>query len=105
LQEVTYHVKFVAEYTDGMGYTTYVFERYEYPTEDDRFVMCVRFPNWDQPMFSLGDEGYLNVRFVEAGIDKWFDGKDFNTYKYTNVIFMKFIRKKESFVTDQIIID
>jgi hypothetical protein len=56
-------------------------------------------------MFSLGDEGYLNVRFVEAGIDKWFDGKDFNTYKYTNVIFMKFIRKKESFVTDQIIID
>ena len=29
-KEITLHVKFVAECTDGMGYTNYVFEDLEY---------------------------------------------------------------------------
>jgi hypothetical protein len=56
--------------------------------------MCVLFPNWEQASFEYEDIGYVTVKYVREGIDKWFDGKDFNTYKYTNIIFMKFINEK-----------
>ena len=57
---------------------------------DYRFIMCVRFPNWNQCAFNYGDEGFVTVRYVFEGTDKWFDGKDFVPYKDTNIIFMKF---------------
>ena len=104
MTEVTYHAKFVAESIDIMDYTTYVFENLEPTSWDNHYIMCVRFPNWNQPPFVLGDIGYLNVRSVEAGKDKWFDGKDFNSYRYTNMIFMKFILEKP-LVEKEIVLD
>ena len=91
MTEVTYHVKFLAESMDCMNYHTYVFENLEYTNCENHYIMCVRFPNWNQSIFNIGDIGFLNVRFVEAGVDKWFDGTGFNSYRYTNVIFMKFV--------------
>lgn len=93
-QEVTYHVKFIAECYDSAGYSNYVFENLEYTDIDYKYIMCVRFPNWDQEYFKIGDVGYLNVRYVQGGIDKWFDGTSFNFYKYTNIIFLKFIQEQ-----------
>ena len=101
--EVTYKAKFLAESRDIMGYTSYVFENLEYSNVDDHYIMCVRFPNWSQASFMIGDVGYLNVRYVEEGKDKWFDGKDFNFYRYTNVIFMKFILEKPLIETEIIL--
>lgn len=103
MTEVTYKVKFLAESRDIMGYTSYVFENLEYSNVDDHYIMCVRFPNWSQASFMIGDVGYLNVRYVEEGKDKWFDGKDFNFYRYTNVIFMKFILEKPLIETEIIL--
>ena len=40
----------------------------------------------------LGEEGYLQIRYISAGKDKWFDGKDFIPYKYTNIQFLKFVK-------------
>lgn len=103
MTEVTYKAKFLAESRDIMGYTSYVFENLEYSNVDNHYIMCVRFPNWNQASFIIGDVGYLNVRYVEEGKDKWFDGKDFNFYRYTNVIFMKFILEKPLIETEIIL--
>lgn len=77
-----------------MGYINYVFEHLEYTNIDYKYIMCVRFPNWNQGSMSLGDVGYVSLRFVEGGVDKWYDGSDFIPYKDTNIIFLKFIREK-----------
>ena len=103
-QEVTYHVKFLAESYDSAGYFTYVFENLEYTDIDYKYIMCVRFPNWEQEYFKIGDSGYLSVRYVTGGIDKWFDGTSFNYYKYTNIIFLKFVKTSEPVMLDDIIV-
>ena len=103
MTETTIYARFVAESVDFMGYTSYVFENLESTCWDNKYIMCVRFPNWNQASFSIGDTGYLNVRYVEEGVDKWFDGENFNFYRYTNVIFMKFILAKS--ITTEVILD
>ena len=102
--ETTIHAKFIAESIDFMGYTSYVFENLESTNWDNKYIMCVRFPNWNQAFFSIGDIGYLNVRYVEQGVDKWFDGKDFIPYNYDNVIFYVF-KHEQPVVTEEIILD
>lgn len=105
MEQVTIHAKLVAEHFDGMGYTNYVFEDLEAKEPDFKYVMCVRFPNWEQNPINLEDIGYLNIRYVKGGVDKWFDGKDLIPYKYTNVIFLKFIEEKPKVDLDEIIIN
>lgn len=103
-QTVTYHVKFLASCVDGLGYINYVFENLEFQDYDYQYLMCVRFPNWDQATFNIGDVGYVTVKYVREGIDKWYDGNEFVTYKYTNIIFLKFIPEKEK-ITTKLILD
>ena len=104
-QEITYHAKLVAKVTDGLDYTTYVFENLEYTDEDYKYFMCVRFPNWNQGRINLEDIGYVTVKYVKGGIDKWYDGHDFVAYKYTNIIFLSFIQEKKKVTIDSIKID
>lgn len=104
-QEATYYVKLKEEDCDPMGYITYVFECLDYTDLDKKYIMCVRFPNWNQSPINKEDIGYLSVRYVRAGIDKWYDGKDLIAYKYTNIIFLKFISEKEKISNDNIVVD
>ncbi len=105
MQDLTIKSKLVAYNQDGLGYITYVFENINYKDEFDRYIMCVRFPNWEHKSVELNKVGFLNIRYVEEGVDKWFDGINFNTYKYTNIIFMKFIEMKEIPDTKNILLD
>lgn len=86
--------KLVASVTSFGGYTTYVFEKYEYSDAYDHYIMCTRFPNWDQAKIDLGDSGFLSYREVTAGEDKWYDHTiDKNIpYRYTGVHFLKFVK-------------
>ena len=93
-QEITYHVKLIADQVDSMGYINYVFENLESTNLDDHYIMCVRFPNWDQAFININDTGYVRFRYVQEGIDKWYNGTDFVPYKYTNIIFLKFVHEK-----------
>lgn len=104
-QEITYHAKLVAKIADGLGYTNYVFEDLEYQDYDYKYFMCVRFPNWNQGSIDLEDIGYVTVKYVREGIDQWYDGNELVTYKYTNIIFLKFVPEKEKSVIDTIRID
>lgn len=87
-------VELVAQADDLMGYTTYVFKCLEdYMIEQSPYIMCTRFPNWEHRPIQLGEIGYLNCIEIRAGVDKWFNGKEFIFYNYDNVQFIKFIRK------------
>ena len=97
--------KLVALDIDCLGYTNYVFENLNNTSIDDQFVMCVRFPNWNQATFKLDDEGYVTVRYVREGIDEWPDGKEFIAYKHTNLVFLKFIPIKPKVDISEIILD
>lgn len=104
-QTVTYHVKLLAEHYDILGYTNYVFEDLEYKDYDYKYIMCVKFPNWNQSKIYLNDEGFVTVRYIREGVDKWFDGNNFISYKYTNIMFLKFIPLKPEINPSEIILD
>lgn len=90
-KEVTFKGKLVASKTDWMGYITYVFENLEPLEQGSKYIMCTQFPNWNQAHIDKGDEGFITVRYVHAGIDTWFDGSQYVPYRNTDVHFLKFI--------------
>lgn len=104
-KEVTFHVKLVAKCEDGMGYINYVFEDLEYINLHYKYLMCVRFPNWNHGSIDIGDVGYVTLKYVEEGTDKWYNGTDFTVYKETNIIFLKFIHEKPLVDDMQILLD
>jgi hypothetical protein len=96
MEERTLHVKLVAQSIDIGNYTTYVFENLEYKHYEDQYIMCVKFPNWNQSEIHIGNVGYLTVRHVKEGVSQWYDGEKMNVYKYTNIIFMKFVNEPQN---------
>ena len=78
-----------------MGYTTYVFQNLESTDILNKYIMCVRYPNWMHGSINIGDRGYLHYVYVEAGKDKWFNGTDYTAYRYTDCQFQKFIPEKQ----------
>lgn len=105
IQEVTYHAKLVAKYSDGLGYVNYVFEDLEFQDYDYKYFMCVRFPNWEGSTLEIDSVGYVTVKYVREGIDQWYDGSDFVKYKYTNIIFLKFIPEQEKVIINNFKVD
>lgn len=104
-QIITIYAKLVAKQSDGFGYTNYVFEDLEYQNYDFKYIMCVQFPNWNQSIVNLNDVGFVTVRYVREGIDKWYDGEKFNVFNYTNCVFLKFIPEKEQININEISLD
>lgn len=90
-KEVTFRGRLMAQKTDWAGYTTYVFENLESQSSDTKYIMCTQFPNWDQSYIGQGDIGFVTARYVQAGIDTWFDGSGYTPYKNTDVHFLKFV--------------
>ena len=104
MEELTLHVKLVAKAVDIGGYINYVFENLKFKSFEDQFVMCVQFHNWNQSTIEIGDTGYVSLRYVKEGVSQWFDGTSMQVYKYTNIIFLKFIpevqQANETFIVD-----
>ena len=93
--EITLHAKLLLKHEEELGYKTYVFEDLEYKVSDYKYITCTEFPNWCHSPIKVGDEGFLHVKYISAGIDKWFDGKEFVPYKQSNIQFLKFLKCKE----------
>ena len=100
----TYHVKLNAKDSDVGDYTTYVFENLDSSDYNNKYLMCVQFPNWNQGTINIEDIGYVNVRFVKEGISQWYDGEKMNVYRYTNLVFLKFI-KEPTKVNNEFVVD
>ena len=91
---MTVLAKLLASEEDALGYITYVFECLDEDViKETRYIMCTRYPNWDHRKIEIGEVGFLNFFEVRAGVDKWFDGTKFVPYRYSNVQFMKFIKR------------
>lgn len=104
MEEITIHVVLKAKNVDIGGYITYVFENLNQTDYNSKYLMCVQFPNWNQTEINIGDIGYVNVRYVKEGISQWYDGEKMQVYKYTNVVFLKFIKEPEK-VDKEFLID
>jgi hypothetical protein len=104
VEEITLRVQLKVKAIDIGGYITYVFENLEQTNIENKYIMCVQFPNWNQSVISIGDIGYVNVRYVKEGVSQWYDGEKMNVYKYTNVVFLKFVKEPEK-VDKEFLID
>jgi hypothetical protein len=93
-KDLIFKGKLVAKSTDLFGYTSLVFENLSTKDSDLQYIFSTMFPRWNQSYMEVGDIGFVNVKYVEAGIDSWFDGTDFVKYKYSGVHFIKFIKEK-----------
>lgn len=93
--EFTLHAKLLIIREELLGYTTLIFEDLEYKDPDFKYITCTMFPNWDQEIMNIGDIGFLRIKYITAGKDTWFDGKNFIPYKYTNIQFLKFIKMRK----------
>ena len=85
--------KLVAFNIDILDYTTYVFENVERKYGESKYLMCVKFPNWNCKELDIGDLGYLHYKRIIAGRDKWFDGTNMVPYLYDNIQFLAFVDK------------
>lgn len=91
---VTVLAQLVAKEDCGLGYETYVFKCLDKDVEVlTRYIMCIRYPNWNHRELELDEIGYLNFLEVRAGIDKWFDGTEMIPYRYNAIQFLKFVEK------------
>lgn len=96
VNELTLHAKLKVICPEELGYKTLIFEDLEYTDRDFKYITCTLFPNWTYTSMKIGDEGYLQVKYISAGKDSWFDGKEFIPYKYTNIQFLKFIKLNDN---------
>ena len=101
---VTYHVEVIGSYNQGYGYIWHVFKNLEPLDPDIQYIACVEFPNWIKDTFNPGDKGYLTVKYIEQGVDKWFDRKDLIPYNCDNIIFLVF-KHEQPTVTEEIVLD
>lgn len=77
---------------DYMQYMTYVFEVLdEEYRSDNKYIMCVRCPNWDCDTLNIGDIGYVHFEVHKAGKDEWWDGNKMVKYNYDFTQFIKFV--------------
>lgn len=100
---VTIYCKLVAKEHDLNGYTTYVFQNLEDAPFGHKYCMCTRWPNWEHRNIEINESGYLTYKEVIAGQDTWWDGSKFIPYNYTNIIFIKFVKKIDNYEKDIII--
>ena len=101
---VTYHVEVIGSYNQGFGYVWHIFKNLEPINPDTMYIACIEFPNWTKDSFITGDKGYLTVKYVEQGVDKWFDGKNLIPYNYDNIIFLVF-KHEQHMITEEIMLD
>lgn len=91
------HGKLLTYNEDPGGYVIYVFLNLDYTKECNKYLMCTKYPNWETAPIKIGDVGYLNVKEVEAGKDKWYNQEtgSFIPYKYNGIQFLDFILEKK----------
>lgn len=97
----TSKVKLVAQQTDSLDYTNYVFEilgEDEIETLGYKYIMCTRWPNWDHRDLVNGEIGYVNYTIILAGEDSWFNGNGYTPYKFSTYQFNKFIPEQKQII-------
>jgi hypothetical protein len=102
---LTIKAKLVEYAEDFNGYTTYIFENLENTCWDNKYFMCIRYPNWDHEAISIESPGYLTITLIEAGT-KYYEPRtgDIKVYTFTHYRFDKFILIQDRLVDDKIVV-
>ncbi len=81
-------------------YTVYIFEDVNRSYRDEyKYITCTKPPNWIyHEQLEVGDIGFLHIKYVESGVDTWYDSKldKSNKYKYTGCYFLNFFKEKQT---------
>lgn len=78
-------------------YTTMVFQNLDEPNNSIlRYVTVTKLPNWIGSIPDIGDTGFLECEYVNAG-DEYYQRNTGSkeVYKYTQCYFLNFIKDKE----------
>lgn len=81
---------------DVGGYITYIFENLDSDCWDNKYVMCVRYPNWESNYPEVNDIGFLQCTYIIAGesyYNRLTDKED--VYQFTHIRFDKFLSLKD----------
>lgn len=91
----TFKVELVA--VSDEQYKLYVFKNLD-ETDNSflRYITTVKCPNWEGTSPEIGDMGYIQCEYVEAG-DNYFNRttKETSQYNYSNCYFISFVRDVE----------
>lgn len=93
--KATIHAKLVAK-QDNI-YPLLVFQNLEEPENSMmRYVTVTKLPNWNGICPEIGDSGFLECEYVDAG-DEYYQRNTGTreAYKYTSCYFLTFIKEKE----------
>lgn len=91
----TFRGKLLAEQDDF--YKNYVFQNLDEKTDSMlRYITVTRLPNWNGEEPKIGDTGFIECEYVEAG-DEYFQRNTGSReqYRYTSCYFLNFIKDKE----------
>lgn len=102
----TLYCEVIEKEEDLMGYQVLVFKNLNKASFGHEYCMVTVFPNWESRVPEIGEIGYLTYEEVFAGIDTYYDKTIDNIVKYNfnNLIFKRFIVKKEDNLQKDIII-
>lgn len=84
-------------------YTLYVFKNLdEKESSLFRYFTVTQPPNWDIPSLSIGDTGYVECDYVNAG-DSYYQVStgEMQTYNYTVCYLLNFIEKQSTITTKE----
>ena len=76
-------------------YTTMVFQNLDEPNNSLlRYVTVTKLPNWTGSIPNIGDTGFLECEYVNAG-DEYYQRNTGvkETYKYTQCYFLNFVKE------------
>lgn len=92
---VTVHARLLSYTEDIGGYTVYVFENLDTKEWYTQYIMCTRFPNWNDIWPQIGDTGYLEIMYISAG-DKYYDRNSdiYEKYRFSNIQYSRFVKEK-----------
>ncbi len=92
--KTTVHCKLVAQQHDF--YTVYVFQNLdEVDNSLLRYISATRPPNWNGTAPDIGDCGFAELEYVDAG-EEYYERNTGNkeTYKYNQCYFLNFVKDK-----------
>ena len=97
----TFKVELVA--ISDEQYKSYVFKNLDENNDSFmRYITTVRCPNWEGYCPIIGDVGYIQCEYVEAG-EGYFNRASGSTsqYNYTNCYFINFIKEQEQIINKE----
>jgi hypothetical protein len=105
MKTLTIHCQLLAKENDLMDYQTLVFKNLDKAPFGLNYCMVTVWPNWESYIPNIGEKGYLTYDSVTAGVDTYYDRKldSIVKYNFTNLVFNKFVKEKDNYTKDVII--